>query len=179
MRIKTKIALIAVLLYGSLCCLREYPHEFVLADFESDDDLNRVHWQCHTLFFLSDENVTHGKKSLRIELYPSNYPGLSFKLTKNDWSKYKNLAFDVFNPQKEISITVRIDDALEYPGYEDRFNKKFAIKHGLNRINIPFNSMRTSGTERIIDPKNIFRFLIFISYPHEKSVLFIDYVHLV
>lgn len=178
MWIITKITLATACIYCLISCLSGYPSECILFDFESDDDLNRVHWKCHTLFVLSDVNVTHGKKSLRLELYPSNYPGLSFKLDKKKWSRYKTLSFDVYNPAKDTSITVRIDDTLNYTSYDDRYNKKFIIKHGLNRISIPLNTLITSGTNRVLDLHNIYRLLIFMAHPQSKSILYIDYVHL-
>ena len=180
MKIRTKITLITACLWCLLACFGGSPTEFVLSDFESDADLDRFHWKCHTLFSLSNENVTHGDKSLRLELYPSDYPGLALKLGMNNWSRYKILSFDISNPEdEETSISVRIDDKQDYPNYADRYNKSFIIKPGLNRLNIPLTSLITSGARRPLDLKKIYRFLIFMSHPQKKSVLYIDYVHLV
>ena len=37
--------------------------ESILFDFESDRELDRVHWKCHTLMSISDQHSTHGKGS--------------------------------------------------------------------------------------------------------------------
>jgi len=152
----------------------------VLFDFESDAELDRLHWKCFTLMSQSDEYVSHGEKSLRLELYPSDYPGLAPMLKDNDWRGYKALRFDVYNPmEKDIRLAVRIDDRAEYPDYKDRYNKGFILKKGLNRIEIPLTSLVTSGTKRNMELGKIYRFLVFMVSPQEKHVFYVDYIRLV
>lgn len=154
--------------------------ERVLFDFESDRELDRFHWQCHTLFSLSDEHATHGEKSLRLKLYPSEYPGLAPMLDDNNWSRYKTLCFALCNPEKDaLRITVRIDDRKDNPDYGNRYNKSFVIQPGMNRIRISFDTLITSGTNRNLDFKKIYRLLIFMVHPEKKVVLYVDYLRLV
>jgi len=179
MRAVITIILILACLCSFISCQSESLSELVIFDFESDADLDRFHWKCHTLFSLSNENVTHGVNSLRLELYPSNYPGLAPKLNMNDWSRYETISFDIYNPENvETSIAVRIDDMKDYPDYEDRYSKSFKLKSGSNHLSIPLNSLITSGTRRTLDLKNIYRFFIFMVHPQKKFVLYIDYVRL-
>ena len=63
--------------------------------------------------------------------------------------------------------------------HRDRYNKSFILKPGLNNMNIPLDSLITSGTQRILDVKNIYRFLIFMSHPPKKFVLYLDYIRLI
>ena len=180
MRLGITFIFITACLLSLTSCFCGSPSELVLFDFESDTDLDRFHWKCHTLFSLSNENATHGFKSLRLELHPSDYPGLAPKLDTNDWRRYKTLSFDIYNPEDvDTSIAVRIDDKKDYPDYEDRYNKSFILKPGLNRLNIPLNSLITSVTRRTLDLKNIYRFLIFMAHPQKKHILYIDYIRLV
>ncbi len=153
--------------------------ELILFDFESDSELDKVHWKCHTLFSLSDENVTHGNKSLRLELYPSGYPGFSPVLETKDWKDYEYLSFDIYNPETtEIKIVVRIDDREDSPDYDDRYNHSFTLMPGLNRINLPLRELVTSGTNRKLDPGNIQGLVIFMVNPPEKVTIFMDYLRL-
>lgn len=153
--------------------------QFVLSDFESESDLDRVQWRCHTLFSLSDEHVTNGRKSLKLELYPSDYPGMAFELPMHNWSGYTMLALDIYNPQEEvIALAMRIDDRKEYPSFDDRYNNSFHLKPGMNHLNIPLATMATSGTKRNINLSTIHRFLIFMAQPQKKHILYIDHVHL-
>ncbi|MFQ6032509.1 MAG: hypothetical protein ACE5K2_06265, partial [Candidatus Zixiibacteriota bacterium] len=133
-----------------------------------------------TLFSLSDEQATHGEKSLRLELYPSDYPGLTPMIEKRDWSRYDALRFDIYNPQYEaVTLTVRIDDRKDYPNYADRYNKRFILKPGINHVRIPLDTFVTSGTDRKLDLKNIYRVLIFMARPERRVVLYVDYIRLV
>lgn len=153
--------------------------EKILFDFETDEELDRFHWKCHTLFALSDEHATHGSKSLRLELYPSEYPGLAPMIKDNDWHKYGAFQFDVHNPQDaDIRLSVRIDDREDYPDYADRYNGTFVVRPGANIITIPLDSMITSGSKRPLNLKMIYRLVVFMGQPKDKTVLYVDYLRL-
>jgi hypothetical protein len=154
--------------------------ELILLDFESDKDLDRVHWRCHTLLSVSDEHATHGKKSLKLELYPSGYPGFNPDLAKKDWRGYSSLCLDFFNPGKEdIRITVRIDDKEGSDDYADRYNRSFLMQPGINHLVIPLNSLITSGTNRALNLRKIHRYLFFMVNPTQKVVLYVDNIRLI
>lgn len=156
------------------------PAERILFDFETDEELDRFHWKCHTLFSLSDEHATHGSKSLKLELYPSEYPGLAPMIKNTNWSQYGALQFDVYNPQnRDILLSVRIDDREDYPDYADRYSRSFVVQPGANTITIRFDSLITSGTKRSLNRKKIYRLLIFMVQPKEKTTFYFDYVRLV
>lgn len=147
----------------------------ILFDFESDSELDRFHWKCHTLFSLSDEHVTHGKQSLKLELFPSDYPGLAPMLDRNDWRDYKTFSFDVYNTHSmAIPLTVRIDDSKDYPDYPDRYNQTYILRPGMNTIAIPLDSLITSGTNRKLNLKSVYQVLIFVVRPDERIVLYLD-----
>jgi hypothetical protein len=177
---KGKFILIILSLLLLLNCYGSTPKELVLFDFESDSELDQLRWKCHTLFSLSDEHATHGKRSLKLELFPSDYPGLTPMLKENDWGRYKALCFDIYNPgEKQIQVSVRIDDKNGYPDYAEQYNKSFNINPGMNQMSIPLNTLVTSGTERKLDLKNIYRVLIFMVRPEKKVTLYLDYMRLI
>jgi hypothetical protein len=143
---------------GLLGCSGDSPKELVLFDFETDAELDHLHWQCFTLYSLSDEHISHGGRSLKLELYPSNWPGLTPKLAVRDWRGFKAVRLDVYNPSlKDVQITVRIDDRKDYPDYADRYNKAFILLPGLNNLSIPLDKLVTSGTRRNLDLKKIYK----------------------
>ena len=161
-------------------CYVSTPAQLVLFDFESDEELDRMHWKCHTLFQISDKHVTHGTRSLRLDLYPSEYPGLSPILQEKDWHGYQTLCFDFFNPNKrEIKIIVRIDDQKDTPEYNDRYNRSYMLRPGMNHMEISIDTLITSGTQRKLNLKSIYRFLIFLVNPSQKVILYMDYIRLV
>ena len=160
-------------------CRGPSTHELVLNDFETDSDLDRIHWQCRTLFSLSQEYATSGKKSLRMELFPAAYPGLSLKLTESDWSRYGAVALDIVNPQdRPVEITVRIDDKADYPDYEDRYNGRHTILPGTNQLRIPLDSLKTSGSGRPLNLKTVKRFMWFLVDTRETCIFFVDHIRL-
>ena len=121
-----------------------------------------------------------GTRSLRLELYPSEYPGLAPMLEKNNWSGYRALCFDIYNPAKqELQISMRIDDRKDFPDYNDRYNESFILKPGLNRMSLPLDMLLTTGGNRSLDLKNIYRVLIFMVSPSQKVGLYVDYMRLV
>jgi hypothetical protein len=170
-----------------LCCLfflvacdKPASKELLLFDFESESVFDEFHWKCHTLFFLSDDYAVKGKKSLKLELYPSSYPGLFPALKHHDWRGYQSFCFEVYNPLPEpVRLVLRIDDKKDALEYNDRYNKNFMLTHGANQLKIPLDSLKTSGVERPLELKNIYRFLIFMSHPDKKYVLYLDYFRLV
>ncbi len=175
-----KIIFLTIFPIFLLNCNNNTAQELILFDFESDLELDQIHWECHTLLSLSNEYVTHGKRSLKMELYPSDYPGLDPKLEEKDWRGYKALCFDIYTPEdKKIQISVRIDDKKDYPEYKDRYNKRFILHQGMNQISIPLNTLVTSGTDRNLNLKKIYRLLIFTANPEKKVVLYADYIRLI
>lgn len=181
---KTSSLLWAIVFSMALClmsagCSGPVGQEAVLNDFETDADLDRVHWQCRTLFSLSSEHVTSGEHSLKMELFPADYPGLALKLDEHDWSRFGNVVFDIFNPQNEtLVLTVRIDDRPDYPDYEERYNGRHTLQPGSNHLSIPLNSLRTSGSGRPLNLKAIRRFLFFLADTRETYRLYVDNIRL-
>ena len=176
-----KNILIPVIL-GSLLltgCSKTNPEKLILYDFESEPVLDNIHWKCHTLYSLSSLHAVHGRQSLKLEMFPSSYPGLSPFLKYHDWSDYKSFSFEVYNPLSEkVKLTVRIDDKKQALEYSSRYNRSFTIMPGANTLTIPFSTLKTSKTERPLELENIYRFLVFMSHPDKKYVLYLDYFRL-
>lgn len=176
-KLLASILLTFMWLATSYCTKTE--HEKILFDFESDNELNRFHWECHTLFSLSDKHVMHGVKSLKLDLFPSDYPGLKPMTITHDWRKYKVFSFDVYNAHnKTIPLTVRIDDSKGSLDYPDRYNKTFLLQPGANTVLVPLDSLMTSVTNRKLDLNMIYKIMIFMAKPDEKVVLYFDYIRL-
>jgi hypothetical protein len=150
--------------------------ERVLFDFESEAELNYLHWKCHALLSLSPEHATHGKQSLRMELFPDEYSGFAPMIENTDWRGYETFCFDIYNRQgRPVPLTVRIDDKKDYPDYDDRYNKTFVLKPGLNTVSIPLCSLMTSGTRGNLNLGTIYRVIVFLVRPEERTVLNFDY----
>ena len=175
-----KTLFIQVLLCSLLACFNGSPQEVILFDFETDAEIYKFQWKCYTLFSLENDHVSHGVKSLKLQLFPSTYPGLSTKSFMRDWSNYNKLSIDIYNAHHtSAGIGVRIDDEEDYPNFNNRYSKKFVVNPGLNQLHIPLHSLKTNGTQRPLNVKNIKRLFIFMSHPQEKYVMYIDYIRLI
>ncbi len=160
-------------------CSKSKPSELILHDFESDSCLDEVHWKCHTLFSLSDLHAANGKQSLKLEMFPSSYPGFAPALKYHEWADFKNFSFEVYNPSSEkLKLVLRIDDKKKALEYSDRYNKSFTILPGHNTLKIALNTLNTSKTHRPLNLENIYRFLVFMSHPDKKYVLYLDHFRL-
>ncbi len=174
-----KLALVLAALLCVSACQKGLDERTVLFDFESDSELDQLRWSCHTLFTLSDDHATRGAKSLKMELFPSAYPGLAVEFPASDWRRYSEISFDAYNPaETSVRVEVRIDDQKDYPGYEDRYNKSFVLQSGSNRIVIPLETLISSGTNRPLNLGRIYRLFIFMNHPAQKTVLFVDNISL-
>lgn len=166
-------------MFWATSCHARDPVPLSLSDFESEADLDQVEWQCHTLFTLSAEHVTHGEHSLQLDLYPSDYPGMAFSPEDRNWNRYKTLSLDIYNPHHEvIPLAMRIDDRHTYTDYRDSCIESFDLQPGMNQLRISLASLSTSATKRRLHLQSIYRCLIFMAHPHKKHVLYIDYVRL-
>jgi hypothetical protein len=150
-----------------------------LFDFESDEDLKRLNWECHKWFELSEEHATSGKHSLKVSLPPGQYPGINFEKIKKNWSEGNYFGMDVFNPSEErITFHIRIDDNKSGWEYADRFDINFELKQGINHISIPADSIRTNIHHRPLNLKRIERMMVFIPNNSQKRELYIDNIRL-
>lgn len=162
-----------------IACAKPLPHIFILADFESESELDRFHWECHTLFSLSHEHATHGQYALHLSLFPSEYPGMNPLVALKDWSPYRTLCLDLYNPQSTpLEMTIRIDDRHDNPDYPDRYNHSFLLSPGENHLSIPLEKLSTSDKNRNLNLATIHALVFFLAHPKERCDLFVDYIRL-
>jgi hypothetical protein len=104
---------------------------------------------------------------------------LAPKPNVRNWRGFEAIGFDAYNPgASDIALTLRIDEWEDFPYYADRYNQSFILKPGMNRIEIPFYCLVTSGTKGKPNLDKIYRFLIFMGHPDKKHVLYADYIRL-
>lgn len=151
----------------------------ILFDFESEEELNHLNWECGKWFELSEENVTSGKYSLKVFLPLGQYPGINFQEFKEDWSKARFLRMEVFNSSEEpITFHIRIDDYKSGWEYANRFDMNIDLKEGMNYISIPTDSIRTNLYHRPLNLKKIKRMMVFIPNNNQKRELYLDNIRL-
>ncbi len=151
----------------------------ILFDFESDSDLKRLNWQCHKWFELSEEHATSGKHSLKVILPPGQYPGISFKDIKKNWSSSHYFKMDIFNPSDEtLKFHIRIDDNKSGWEYANRFDINFYLRQGTNCVSIPVDSIKTNIDHRPLNLKKIKGMMVFVPNSTKKREIYLDNIRL-
>jgi len=151
----------------------------ILFDFESELDLERLNWECHKWFELSEEHATSGRYSFKVVLPAGQYPGINFREIRSDWSEFRYFKMDVFNPANvKINFHIRIDDNQSGVEYANRFDTNFELKQGLNQISIPVDSIRTNIHHQPLNLKQIKRMIVFLMNNTKSRELYIDNIRL-
>ncbi|MDZ7268017.1 MAG: hypothetical protein ONB48_10055 [candidate division KSB1 bacterium] len=157
-------------------CQRDRPFFF---DFESDAELDRLHWECRALLTLATDPVAHGERSLRLEMFPGNFPGLKITRFDPDWSAFHSLHAAIYNPQPDtLQVHFRIDDRRESPAYADRCNRRIRLPPGWTQFVWPLDSLITTGTRRRMQRSNIESVYFFLQRPAQPVTLYFDHLHL-
>lgn len=148
-------------------------------DFENDEELDRIRWECHELYTLVPDHVAHGKSSLRLEMFSGKYPGLKISKFDPDWSNFSVLRAEIYNPQNDsLVLHLRVDDLRGSQPYADRFNSRMRLPPGWTHFVLPLDSLITSGTRRKMNHASIEKIDFFIPQPTEPVTLFFDHLRL-
>jgi len=155
------------------------PTKSKMFDFESEEELKQLNWECHKWFELSEEHATSGRYSLKAVLPPGQYPGINFHEIRSNWSEFCYLKMDVFNPANvKINFHIRIDDNQSGVEYANRFDTNIELKQGLNQISIPIDSIRTNIHHQPLNLKQIKRMIVFLMNNTKSRELYIDNIRL-
>jgi predicted MPP superfamily phosphohydrolase len=155
------------------------PRNLKIFDFESEEELKKLRWECHKWFELSEENATSGKYALKVTLPPGQYSGVDFLEIASDWSGFRYLKLDFFNPSKEgLPFHIRIDDNKSGWEYANRFDIDFDLSPGMNHLSIPTDSIQTNMRHRPLNLGGIRRMMVFIPENFKRRDLYIDHIRL-
>ncbi|MCE5280572.1 MAG: metallophosphoesterase [Deltaproteobacteria bacterium] len=150
-----------------------------LFDFESETELDYLNWECHKWFERTRDHATSGEYSLKVALPAGQYPGINFLEVEKDWSAYRQLRMEVFNPDIEpLKFHVRIDDRSSRWDYGERFDRDFTIKRGMANITIPLDSLKANVSQRSLDLRNIKHLMFFIPGNERQRTFYIDNIRL-
>lgn len=152
----------------------------VLADFDN-------HWlnaYAHSAYRakFSIENAPSGwlgntSKVGRLDLVPGPWPGVTIEEVHPDWREHSTFSVDIFNPiDEDVRLVVRIHDAKHNNQHNDRFNKTYQIKPGLQTIRIPLQKIKMAPKKRELDMGRISTVMFYSYKIQEERVLYIDNV---
>ncbi|HBC47716.1 MAG TPA: hypothetical protein DEO84_02215 [candidate division Zixibacteria bacterium] len=115
----------------------------------------------------------------QLDLSPIGNPGFSIVEPGSDWSRYTNLNFQIFSTvDSSIELHLGIEDFNGKDIDEDRFNRAFTVKKGVNEIKIPISEIETGPVSRKLELDNIRDIYLFITKPKLSIRLYIDNIKL-
>jgi hypothetical protein len=118
--------------------------------FETDKDINN--WlvrsdEWHGINIQQSlQNVSQGASSMQINWKTSKWGELVLMYFPEDWQKYKNFGFDIFNPDnQELSLELKIGDKFDTLSFYPKANKfiiKTTLKPGWNKFKLKMSDIK-------------------------------------
>ncbi|SMF64047.1 Carbohydrate binding domain (family 11) [Alteromonadaceae bacterium Bs31] len=103
-------------------------------------------------------------KVLRVQMQPAPWPGVEIREVERDWTGFKALSFEAYNPAEHtVKIVVRVHDQQHNLKHRDRFNKTVKLAPGYNLIEFPLSAVEQAPKGREMNMKRI-RAVMFYSY---------------
>lgn len=131
---------------------------------------------------LSSQFRTQGHYSLQLNLTTERYSGISFERLFNDWSGFKQLSVDIYNPSSApFNMVLRVNDiAHEKTGWvdEDRFNKRFQLTPGWNHLVFVIDEIQKTPANRLMDLSQISLIVIYAAQLPEPRTIYLDNLRL-
>jgi VanZ family protein len=168
---------VVVALANEIVARRQFP---VLSDLETPFERSR--WKSGFPLRIDKQVVRQGRASLRVQLMPNKYAGLTLNHFPEDWRGYSTLRFSVFNASHAaIRITCRIHDKEHIhngEAYSDRFNERFMLAPGWNDLSIPLDRIKNAPAGRTMDLARVQGLALYIKDLDRPIVLYIDAMRL-
>jgi len=163
--------------YDEYLASKQFP---ILSDFETTSELDR--WQGNSRRTVTQDFVSHGNRSLKVELNTDLYSGLSLQYFPRNWREYETISFDLYNPDEDdLRVIFRVHDRLHAShgnAYTDRFNKSFLLAPGWTSIQVPLTQIAEAPHDRMLDLEDVAGLALFVMEQKEAKTLYLDHVRL-
>ena len=124
-----------------------------------------------------------GRSSLQIKLTTQMYSGIGLKDFPADWSGYRAVGLQVFNPdQQPLQLHFRIHDQdhrKHKNAYGDRYNASFELKPGWNLLQVSLDKVAHAPKKRLLDLTRIAGMGVFVGKLEQPRILYLDDVRLI
>jgi len=138
-------------------------------------------WVGNSTRLISEEFVSEGENSLRVDLNTDEYSGVFLRYMRRDWRDEKNLHFSIYYPEKDkLLLHIRISDYSHVGNnsYYDRYNREIVLKNGWNNVEISIEDIKNAPRDRVIDIGNIESVGMFVVDLPKTKTIYIDNVYL-
>lgn len=154
-----------------------------LGDFENDEELKL--WRPQggsrghpTNLTFTRARASQGEQSLRVVGGAGNWAGVNYSAGDKEWTSFRALTLEVFNPRDPFTLFVRVDDNGNCSTHADRFERGFDLARGWNRLRIATAEIERGPQGRRLNLKSIRRVAFFSGDGEPQRFWFLDNVHL-
>ena len=99
------------------------------------------------------------------------WPGILYSNQFLPWKNYGSLEIEI-ETFEDNTISIRIDDDQKCKEFDQRFNKSFFLKTGVNKISIPLDEVRLTRSGRMMNLDKIKRVAIFTTKRERPERIF-------
>ncbi|MCW8858443.1 MAG: hypothetical protein OQK97_01905 [Deltaproteobacteria bacterium] len=164
-------------LVDDLISWQQFP---LLSNFETP--LEATRWNGSAKRMLSRQIHFSGQSSLQIDLNTKRYSGIGLKDFPRDWSAYKTISLQIFNPDGEpLKLHFRIHDQSHREhknAYSDRYNNSFTLHSGWNQLEVSLADVAQAPKNRLLDLSRIAGMGVFVGKLDQPRTIYIDDVKL-
>ncbi len=164
------------IVYDEVVAISKFP---LISDFENHSELSR--WSGGELK-RSTLRSTEGLYSLAFMLLDEGYSGVATRDFSPDWQGYRFLQFDVWSPKVNLFVTIRIHDKLHAESaqlYSDRFNRRYSLKQGWNRLTITLDDVYSAPKNRAFNLSEVWGLGLFSYNLGTQEKLYLDQLILI
>jgi hypothetical protein len=157
---------------------RQFP---VLAAFDSPLETGRWRGSAARTRVKLDRTPSHWV--MRLGLGRDRYSGASLVHAPGNWKGYTMLQLVFFSPDPDpLDLTLRIHDQRHQANpaqrYHDRFNRRFRLQPGWNRVQVPLAEVAAAPRERSLDLARVAALGFFATALPQPRTLFLDEIRL-
>lgn len=158
-------------------------HAFpVIAKFDNLWELTFMRFSNLTLEIenLPIENISDPiNKAGKMTFYPADFSEFKIIEPIPDWQAYKQLAIEFYSTlATQLELHIKIEDKSHNGDFNDRFNQRFFIDSGYNKIAIPIVQIEKGPEFRLIDLEKINSIALFTIGTQERFSIFINSIYL-
>lgn len=145
----------------------------ILLDFESRDQVALIAPNMGgklTLTTAPPEWLGNSSQVLNIHFAASEYPGARMHSMWPNWSDYRYLNMEIFNPNTQtLSLSIRINDRSHNQEYADRYNLTRPIEPGHNVLHISLETIEQAPAGRKMNLAQVEQVIWFMRGEEQKK----------
>lgn len=174
------VAPLLVNISDEIIAVNQFP---VLSSFETPFELQR--WEGNSEFEILEQPGITSKPMMKIKLSAQKrYPGVNMEYLIGDWHNYKFISIELYFPGSiSLPLYIKVYDHRHRTvnptfRYNDRFNHRFILRTGWNRLKIKLQDIKKAPEERDMVMTEIANISLFSKRLIQPQYLYLDKIYL-